>query len=238
MTTVAEIETRLNRTVASSAQTQAFIDDVSFLVMAYVGTASAAWTTPSTTPPAIKAIVSLEVIRHLNVEPGIESEKIDVLATSYAYDGAVIALSPGAQEMIDFFLFGGGRRSKLARLGSQRLVIDRNPGPEVDRKDEYDVWQIIPGDHEVFTATYVNPDGSVPDLTGYTGTMFFKRGNQVVWQKNATRTANSFTLNLTPTETKDQIGKLYPTEYVLRIYSSDMSDIQTLVIGDLTVLEA
>lgn len=238
MVTVAEIEARINRTVNSSAQTNAFIDDVSALVMAYVGSASATWLTNLTTPPAIKAVVALEVIRHLNVEPGIESEKIDVLATSYAYDGAVVALSQGAQEAIDFFLFGGGRRSKLARVGTLRMVVDRNRGPEVERKDEYDVWTITKGDAESIAATYTAAEGEPPlDLTGYTGTMFFKTRGQVLYQVEAVRDGNTFTVGLTPTQTTE-LAALYPLDYVLRIFSDDMSDVQTLIIGDLVILEA
>lgn len=239
MVTVAEIETRLNRTTASAGQTQAYIDDVSALVQAYVGPKSAPWTTNSTTPPAIKAIVAQEVISHLNYEPGIKSEKLDVLATTYAYDGAVTALSEGAQEAIDFFLFGGGRRSKLATISTIRLAIDRTPGPEIDRVDEYDVWTITVGDAETITATYTAPDGEPPlDLTGYTGTMFFKVGTNTVFSKAAVRVDNVFTVALTPTETTNEIGKKWPDRYVLRIASADLSDVQTLIIGDLVILEA
>lgn len=234
MITVAEVEARIARTVSSAPQTQAYIDDVSALVRAFVGPKSATWLDDSTTPPAIKAVVAQEVIFHINFEPGIASEKVDVLATSYAYGGAVTALSEGAQEAIDFFLFGGGRRSKLASVSTIRLAIDRTHQLSVSRDDEYDVWTIIAGDTETYSATYTLPDGNAPDLTGYTGTMFFKRGTEVVFQKAAIRVDNVFTLTLTPEETT-AFSTSNPDLFIFKISSDDLSDIQTLVIGDLLI---
>ncbi|GAA4186912.1 hypothetical protein GCM10022252_19610 [Streptosporangium oxazolinicum] len=96
--TVADIEARTAQVFEDErlTQVQSAIADITALVETFLRRSYA--TTQA--PAAVKAIACLEVIRALNTDPGVASDRVGDLATGYAYGGAVVTLSPAAKESL------------------------------------------------------------------------------------------------------------------------------------------
>ncbi|WP_371784701.1 hypothetical protein [Streptosporangium subroseum] len=111
--TVADIEARTGQVFEDErlVQVQSFVADITALVETFLRRSYATMTAPA----AVKAIACLEVIRTLNTDPGVATDRIGDLSTGYAYGGAVVTLSPAATESLRPFRRRGG-------LGSIRIV--------------------------------------------------------------------------------------------------------------------
>ncbi|MEO3857480.1 hypothetical protein [Acrocarpospora sp. B8E8] len=83
--TVNDIETRLGRSfdAAEQARAEAFITDVSALVVTYCRKTFTDESGVLTAPGDVKAVVCGEVIAALNAAPGISSEQIGEIQTTY-----------------------------------------------------------------------------------------------------------------------------------------------------------
>lgn len=117
---VADIEARTGQVYEDERldQVNAFITDVTALVEAFLGR-----TYDTATPPAaVKAVACLEVIRYLNTDPGVASDRVGDLSTSYAYGGAVVALSKDTKDALRPFRWRSG-------LGSIQIVSRFIPDP-------------------------------------------------------------------------------------------------------------
>ncbi|WP_043617366.1 hypothetical protein [Nonomuraea candida] len=118
--TVADIEARTGQIYEDErlVQVESFIADVTGLVETYLGRTY----TTAAPPAAVKAVACLEVMRYLNTDPGVASDRIGDLATSYAYGGAVVVLSRDAKDALRPFRWKSG-------LGSIQLVSRWIPDP-------------------------------------------------------------------------------------------------------------
>lgn len=112
--TVADIEARTGQTFEDErlVQVKAFVKDVTALVESFLGRK---YTTTSPAPDAVKAITCLEVIRYLNTDPGVSSDRVGDLSTGYAYGGAVVVLSRDVREALRPFKARSG-------IGSIRMI--------------------------------------------------------------------------------------------------------------------
>lgn len=97
--TVADIEARTGQTFEDErlVQVKSFITDVTALVETWLGRV---FTSTSPAPAAVKAVACLEVIRYLNTDPGVATDRVGDLSTGYAYGGAVVVLSRDAKEAL------------------------------------------------------------------------------------------------------------------------------------------
>jgi hypothetical protein len=113
--TVADVQARTGETYADAelARVNAFIEDVTGLVTDFCSPTII----PDPTPASVKAIAAMEVRRFLNTEPGVSQDRVDTLSEGYAYGGAAIALSPGAEAALKKWL-----RTKRSSLRTVRLV--------------------------------------------------------------------------------------------------------------------
>lgn len=92
--TVADIEARAGRTFEGEQLTQveSYVADVTALVEDYLGRSFET----ATPPPAVRAIACREVMAWLNVDPGVASDRVGDVSTSYTDGGAVVGLSERA----------------------------------------------------------------------------------------------------------------------------------------------
>jgi hypothetical protein len=120
---VSDVEARTGETYTGTelARVNAFIDDISALVELY---ARKTW---APTPAAIKAVVANEVRYYLNIEPGVASEQVDILRTSYANTGQVQDLSDSAKATIDEFLKMEMGIPRRGGIGTIQLISTWKP---------------------------------------------------------------------------------------------------------------
>ncbi|GAA3537207.1 hypothetical protein GCM10022419_016310 [Nonomuraea rosea] len=118
--TVTDIEARTGQTYEDEQldRVNAFVGDVTALVESYLGRTY----TTSTPPAAVRAVACLEVIRYLNTDPGVASDRIGDLSTAYAYGGAVVVLSRDAKDALRPFRWKSG-------LGSIQIISRYIPEP-------------------------------------------------------------------------------------------------------------
>lgn len=118
--TVSDIEARTGQTYEDEqlVRVESAITDVTGLVETYLGRSYAA----SDPPAAVRAVACLEVIRYLNTDPGVASDRIGDLSTAYAYGGAVVGLSRDAKDALRPFRWRSG-------LGSIQIVSRWIPDP-------------------------------------------------------------------------------------------------------------
>lgn len=104
--TVSDIEARTGQVYEDEQldRVNAFISDITALIEAFLGRSFE--NTPA--PPAVKAVAALEVMRLLNSDPGIASDRVGDLSTSYAYAGAVVALSEESKAALRPFRANAG----------------------------------------------------------------------------------------------------------------------------------
>lgn len=120
---VADVQARTGETYSGTelARVNAFIQDISALVELY---ARKTW---SPTPDAITGLIVNEVRYYLNVEPGVSSEQVDVLRTSYANAGQVQDLSQSAKDTIDEFLKMEAGIPRKGGIGTIQLISTWKP---------------------------------------------------------------------------------------------------------------
>jgi hypothetical protein len=119
---VADIEARTGQTYSEPvdlARVNAFIEDVSALIESYC---RKQFTAP--VPAAIKAIAAKEVIAALNVDPGIASERIGDLSTSYGFGGSVVTLSSSTKDALFPYRRTGIGSIRLISPVAEGVVID------------------------------------------------------------------------------------------------------------------
>lgn len=123
---VADIEARSGQVYEDEQldQVQALIDDVTGLVEDFLGR----YFTTAAPPRAVKAIACMEVRRHLNVDPGIASDRVGDLSTGYAHQGEVVVLSPSALARLRPY-------KRRSGIGSIQLYSRYVPDP-VEEEDE------------------------------------------------------------------------------------------------------
>lgn len=95
MFTVADVQTVTKTTYvdADLAQVEFLVECVASLMQDELGPV----TVPVPTPKSLVLVGVNEVRMHLNMEPGVANERLDVLSQGYAYGGAVQSLSAGAK---------------------------------------------------------------------------------------------------------------------------------------------
>lgn len=100
LVTVEDVQARTGETYQGTelARVNAFIEDVSALIGDFVATLGGS--IPDPTPGSVKAVAVMEVRRYLNTDPGVYTERVDVISDSFAYQGAAVALSPGAEDSL------------------------------------------------------------------------------------------------------------------------------------------
>lgn len=97
------------------ARVVSFIEDITAAIEVYC---RKAFDDPA--PRAVKAVAIMEVRRLLNSEPGVSTERISDLSTSYAYGGAGFVLSASAKsDLLDYL------RSSRKPWGSIQLIGPR-----------------------------------------------------------------------------------------------------------------
>lgn len=126
LATAAEVTARSGVTYAGTELTRvnSFLDDISAFVTQYVRPYNPAGDS------VVKAIVIAEVRYQLNVEPGIDSERVDVLQTAYAQGGNVQELSDAAKAMLDDWVKAQQGIPRRGGIGSIQLISTWKP--EVD----------------------------------------------------------------------------------------------------------
>jgi hypothetical protein len=123
---VSDIEARAGQVYegAQLSQVTAYMSDVTALVEDFLGISYAT----SVPPVAVRAIAVREVMRYLNVDPGIATEHIGDLSTGYAGGGVIEVLAPATEAALRRY------RSRLRGrpgIGSLRLVSHLVPDQAV-----------------------------------------------------------------------------------------------------------
>lgn len=111
--TLADVEARAGQLFGDDQvdRVNAYIEDVTALIESYLGRSFQ--TEPA--PPAVKAVACIEVLRFLNTDPGVASERVGDISTNYANNGDVTVLSRDAKVMLRPYRRGSG-------IGSIRVV--------------------------------------------------------------------------------------------------------------------
>ncbi|WP_441111178.1 hypothetical protein [Nonomuraea sp. ZG12] len=120
---VADIEARTQQVYEDAAliQVQSYIIDITGLIEDFLGR-SYATTEP---PAAVRAIACREVMRYVNTDPGIATDRLGELSTGYAHQGAIEVLSDATESAL--------RRYRNRRgIGSIQLVSRFIPDPVED----------------------------------------------------------------------------------------------------------
>ena len=109
------VQTKQEYTGDDLAQVNSFIADVTSAIEVFCRK-----TFSDPVPRAIKAVAMMEVRRLLNTEPGVSTERISDLSTSYAYGGSGFVLSSSAKSDLRDYM-----RSTRPPWGSIRLIGPR-----------------------------------------------------------------------------------------------------------------
>lgn len=115
MITVTDVQNRSGQIYEGTELTQvtSFIEDVTGLIEDFIYPIEV----PVPTSKSLVAIAVTEVRRHLEMAPGVASERLDVLSQSYAYGGAVHSLTPEAKTALRRW-----KRRVRGPIGSLQLV--------------------------------------------------------------------------------------------------------------------